>query len=381
MKEETGVRIDSGELQSILECTICYTNYTEPTMTKCGHTYCRKCIEACLARNSECPDCKTKLLPADLTRNIQIERVQRQIAELQERAKKDPMGDMPVGQNYVASPVVGIFQANLKDCLSKFNSYCDKLRGEMEERKKQIAAKYAQRLAAGASVDPAAIKAEEAKETAAVEQRFRALFDALIQEYDRYMKEVVPEPQITTLKVVVHVPSKGVRIENVNLRPYDTMREVRSMVERSLDAQKNPVLKWGEVHYIILDPAHAHLSEVGPDFAAVVVSDEVKPLYECKVVPGSKILVQGAIMCASDAPKPCITHDFRKEEKKAYNYYSCDTCSLNWICEPCAQQCHKGHEIKEYLRAHVPTWACCYCMKKACILPNKSRPAASMFIG
>lgn len=39
------------------------------------------------------------------------------------------------------------------------------------------------------------------------------------------------------------------------------------------------------------------------------------------------------------------------------------------ICKSCAEVCHKGHNVVEYLHAHKPTWGCCYCVKKGtCIL-------------
>ncbi len=104
------------------------------------------------------------------------------------------------------------------------------------------------------------------------------------------------------------------------------------------------------------------------------IIDESKPVFELGLLSGSRVVIDGQIVCESDAAKPCITLKFKAEEKKAYNYYSCNTCTLNWICEPCIAQCHKVHDVKEYLKGHVPQWACCYCLKKGCKLPNKNNP-------
>ncbi|XP_012526884.2 uncharacterized protein LOC105831361 [Monomorium pharaonis] len=45
-----------------LECTICLELMTEPTKTRCGHSFCKSCIgEVLRKRNTNCPLCKTSL--------------------------------------------------------------------------------------------------------------------------------------------------------------------------------------------------------------------------------------------------------------------------------------------------------------------------------
>ena len=363
MKDETGVKIDSGELLSALECTICYNAYNEPTTTKCGHTYCKACIEACINRNHECPDCKTSLNLTDTMRNIQIERMQRQITELQEKAKKDPLGGEVVA-GYVMSPVVNIFQENLRNCMARFDQYNQKLKEDMEDIKRKVKAGY---------------EGNAEVRLAEIDKKYKSVIDMVINEYDKHMKDGVPEPKIPTVKLVLQVPSKAIRIENVNLRPYDTMKELKALVEKQLEIQKNPVLKWGaNIRYVVFGPSLGAAKAVEEAKSAFEIVDEIKPIYELNIASGSRVVVEGTIICESDASKPCITLKFKPEEKKAYDYYSCDKCMINWICEPCAQQCHKDHEVKLYLKAHVPQWACCYCLKKGCRIQNKNNPNVPM---
>jgi len=356
MKEETGVKIDSEELLTILECTICYTAYNEPATTKCGHTYCKSCIEACIDRHHECPDCKTKLTRSDITRNIQIERMQRQIVDLQEKAKKDPLaglGQAPMG--YVMSPVVDLFQGNIRECMNKFETFCQNIKNDLERAKGKIKEKMLH-----------GVKVDEEKEIVEIEKKYKNVIDMIIKQYDLHMKDGVQEPKISPIKVIVQIPSKGLRIENVNLRPYDTLRDIKPLIEKQFEIQKNQILKWGSnIRYVILkpllvpqQPALEENKEEG-----VEIFDEMKPIYELNLLPQSRIIVEGKIICVNDVGKPCITLNFKPEDKKAFDYYSCDTCKINWICEPCAQQCHKGHDIKTYLKGHIPPWACCYFFK------------------
>ena len=43
------------------QCPICLSEYKHPQTTKCGHIFCRECIEQSLKYSSFCPTCKTPL--------------------------------------------------------------------------------------------------------------------------------------------------------------------------------------------------------------------------------------------------------------------------------------------------------------------------------
>lgn len=44
----------------------------------------------------------------------------------------------------------------------------------------------------------------------------------------------------------------------------------------------------------------------------------------------------------SDKPLECLTCKFSKDDpnQTTYNYYSCKTCGVNWVCEWCKVGCH-----------------------------------------
>lgn len=44
-----------------LQCIICYDVFDHPVTLYCGHTFCKPCILAFLAKSSKCPSCKTEL--------------------------------------------------------------------------------------------------------------------------------------------------------------------------------------------------------------------------------------------------------------------------------------------------------------------------------
>lgn len=54
----------------VLRCPICFesTLQREPTVTKCGHVFCRECIELSLRSNRKCPLCKSRVCINQLLR-------------------------------------------------------------------------------------------------------------------------------------------------------------------------------------------------------------------------------------------------------------------------------------------------------------------------
>ncbi|KAM4038317.1 uncharacterized protein ACNLHF_016619 [Anomaloglossus baeobatrachus] len=71
----------SADLRDELLCSICLSSYTDPVMLRCGHNFCRVCIDRVLDTQDEsgvysCPDCREKFQerPA-LMRNIALRNI------------------------------------------------------------------------------------------------------------------------------------------------------------------------------------------------------------------------------------------------------------------------------------------------------------------
>ncbi|GLT70727.1 hypothetical protein SLA2020_427870 [Shorea laevis] len=52
----------------IFSCAICMGQLIEETSTKCGHIFCKKCIEVAIATQHKCPTCRHKLRKRDIFR-------------------------------------------------------------------------------------------------------------------------------------------------------------------------------------------------------------------------------------------------------------------------------------------------------------------------
>ncbi|XP_018429889.1 PREDICTED: E3 ubiquitin/ISG15 ligase TRIM25-like [Nanorana parkeri] len=113
----------SAHLRADLECSVCLENYTAPVMLKCGHNFCRVCIDRVLDTQEgsggySCPECREKFQerPA-LPRNITL----RNIVENFLSAQPDQEESGVLCTHCVDSPVPAV-----RSCLLCEVSLCDK---------------------------------------------------------------------------------------------------------------------------------------------------------------------------------------------------------------------------------------------------------------
>lgn len=73
-------------LEEHLNCPICYDSMTDPSTTKCGHNFCKLCIE----RNGyECAVCRTKLKTTEVTINYGIKKMIESLKTAEKEAKQN----------------------------------------------------------------------------------------------------------------------------------------------------------------------------------------------------------------------------------------------------------------------------------------------------
>ena len=51
-----------------LDCPICMAAFEEPMSTRCGHIFCRGCINSAIAAQGKCPTCRKKVTKNQLIR-------------------------------------------------------------------------------------------------------------------------------------------------------------------------------------------------------------------------------------------------------------------------------------------------------------------------
>ena len=177
------------------------------------------------------------------------------------------------------------------------------------------------------------------------------------------------------------VASKNLKFDPFLIKPFDTVNDIKQFIIKHFLNRGDPIKKFGaNIRFSLLGPLYKEgIISQGKLDSNVQIEKEDVSLFTLGASAGCSIILNGDIILESDMPKPCMTLTYIKGDPTTCNYYTCGTCGINWVCENCMKACHKGHEIKEYLMNHTPTWACCYCVKIGkCRLPNKSNPIAPL---
>jgi hypothetical protein len=62
--------VSLGIISKHLFCTICQEVLDDPWRVKCGHTFCRKCIDEWIKKNSNCPICREKCNVSEFSKDL-----------------------------------------------------------------------------------------------------------------------------------------------------------------------------------------------------------------------------------------------------------------------------------------------------------------------
>jgi len=175
-------------------------------------------------------------------------------------------------------------------------------------------------------------------------------------------------PLLFPVIIHIHVPYKNEFIKYVQLNPHDTIVTLRQEVARHMESRGDTVLSFEKANIFALVQGDG-------DPGIPITDDHIRLIEHYNPEPGAQFVLQGQLKCTKDAPKKCykLVHPSLVEASKvsAIDYFTCRTCTLNWLCAACVENCHKGHDVTSFHINHTPTWACCYCYKKKCNIQNK----------
>lgn len=336
------------------ECPVCFEHIKETSLTKCGHVFCKDCIEECLNRRHECPSCKLETTLDQVVRIFHVDSVIKLLLEEREKATKEYY-DQLLNQGIQRSdsvsrnPIEDVFQQNMKESLLAFEKYYEDLKQRNERMKNKLRA------------DGVSNYEEKVIE---LENLFKRSVEFVVEGYDKHMKSIAPSPALLPIRLFIKVPKKNLTID-AHLPRTHTSKDLERMIVDHYAAKNNQVIEFRQGNYIV----HQAIKSGENDF--IVLENPIDPIGKFDITPGSSIFFDGDVILKSDAPKECFTKNFQKSQGMKTNYYHCTNCATSWICESCAQSCHIGHSVKIAVPNHEPTWACCYCVKKGrCIISN-----------
>jgi len=196
-----------------------------------------------------------------------------------------------------------------------------------------------------------------------LEESFKKSTELLIASYEEYLSHINPSPKFLPVNVTIKILDKGVEMKNVRIDRATIVGDLKKIVATHMENIGNPITEFQNANVFVLYKSFSSMNDIENNLNdGILLIDESIPILQHNPQPGSLILLKGKLYCQSDAPKQCFKSTFKPGLKM--DYFSCINCNQRWICRPCIEECHKGHQVKSYIRDHNAEWACCYCFKK-----------------
>ncbi|XP_065836834.1 uncharacterized protein [Oscarella lobularis] len=387
-------RMDSGSdlplsipVKPIIDCftcPVCVSLVENAHITPCGHKFCEKCIKECINRRHKCPCCNSPVLAEQLIKDHQFDELLGVVMKEREKAEKVYFDNLfeKATSDALSSPddskttddsvlnltsMENILRKHLRKSLTVYREYLLKFQTECCRKMDYLSHKN--RAAADLDKD-----VEEKMKL--LQERFESCSAMLADSYDKYLGENLKPPSLVPLQVSMTIASKDISMANVQVKPSDSTKELREILQLALESRGEKVVSVDNADFVLIGPLAKAAGVVIPEWNSEI-ANEMKdhedvvfleagcyPLLQYKMRPGSELCVVGEVVMESDLPKQCFVVSFRKNTDQTMDYYKCRTCGINWICKNCSLVCHKDHLVSPYMAEHVPTWACCYCSKK-----------------
>eukprot|EP00004_Rigifila_ramosa_P016646 TRINITY_DN3968_c0_g1_i1.p1 TRINITY_DN3968_c0_g1~~TRINITY_DN3968_c0_g1_i1.p1 ORF type:complete len:387 (-),score=85.25 TRINITY_DN3968_c0_g1_i1:26-1186(-) len=364
-EEDFPIAIPAKAVLEELTCPVCFRELAVSTMTPCGHNFCFKCIDECLARKQICPMCNKPVAPAALIKNHHLDKLIAIVQKERDHAAKlyfDKMfaqapapaaadgrpGDSAAPER---SPLELIFQRYMRAQLLGYERFQQELRIRHELSKIQIKEETTALLRASPPDAASRIQRQADERVAELETHFAASSALLLQQYEESLSRLVVAPVSLPVTVVFQLETAPDRqLPPIELKSSHTLRDVRASVAAALGVDTSV---FGLHNAIVLKP----FADSREEFVLV----ETRPVLEQRQIhPGQVLVMKGTVRALSSQ---CYALTYDKANPAATDFFKCTTCDANWICPSCATRCHSGHNVTLFIGNHRPTWACCYCKK------------------
>ena len=200
----------------------------------------------------------------------------------------------------------------------------------------------------------------------------------------------MPDPQLLPIRInmIIIRPDGKDKIDFQNLfqvKPYETIDSLKSQLKELYETKQNPITNFDLDQIIVAGPLFSgsiedNITDDGQNSHKVGASNKISVIDTTLSfneiglsMQNSTVYFFGNILFKSDKPLECLTLQYSKDDpaQTKYNYFSCKTCNINWVCQWCKEGCHSGHDVLVHISDHRPTWACCFCVKKGfCKIDN-----------
>eukprot|EP01029_Cantina_marsupialis_P028676 TRINITY_DN777867_c0_g1_i1.p1 TRINITY_DN777867_c0_g1~~TRINITY_DN777867_c0_g1_i1.p1 ORF type:complete len:399 (+),score=81.19 TRINITY_DN777867_c0_g1_i1:157-1353(+) len=387
--------IKFSDLEDELNCSICFGMLDNAVITPCGHSFCEECVTQWISENHTCPTCKHTIENTKtLVPNLALRRVSAIAMDAKKQTEEHHLGKMNEVMGKEDNPLAGVFSNNLYNVVERGTNLLEGIMAKSGETKRDLEAKFEneiQKVRHSHTKDEVDIEELVQRMRHDFENQISLIDETVAKQRDSLTRRLENHLHKADIIAYVHPIHMQVTIEHTPMRfdvlvqPTDMLSDVLGSIQHVTATLGNKLLSPDDcvVSVAITGGVHSPKSPAVANAASPIADDEtVLALNRSDVVfdqipkrvltNGCILRVTGVIKMAKDEEEECLSLSFNKAEGGAFNFYQCDTCGVNWICESCSRQCHAGHEVGTHILDFEPSFGICYCpKKKLCKIPNK----------
>lgn len=376
----TNIKINSASLLESIECEICNEAITNCSIIACGHSFCNECILKWLNTNSTCPSCKSIISKESIRRNFLYEKFKNTLFdeiknEEETKLKREFMllnfDDNDRNGSFLNnSQYKQVFFNELSYIFNSYDEFFSKLnfekieKIEIEKNKNRVGN----------------LKQENNNEIeVGINKHYKDIEDCLLLSIKSYMKNIPSSPIEIPIKINLKIidadirnminqekpisqvnsienrqnPKEILEITGVTVRLSQQALSLFNIIKEYYINKGDPIVEYDNIYFYINSDNKNYISNIN-DY-----------LITLPIFPSCTIYLKADLLFKSQQGQ-CFKYEFSNGNFVFIDYFRCDDCNLNWICNHCRVSCHTDHLIKLYKQNHSPTWACCYCSKGKC---------------
>ncbi|KYR01434.1 hypothetical protein DLAC_01918 [Tieghemostelium lacteum] len=385
IEQEVDLKIALRPFIDEITCPICFNTISSCLMTTCGHNFCSHCILECINRNHKCPCCNANQVKDQLVKNIQFDKIISIIEKEKEFSSKHYFEDLisqssnktntsttttsnsndnnnSTNSNHVnISPVEELFRKYLTNSILSFEGFYQDLNKKYKDNIDKLEKEH-QALVIKMGSNPIIIEQSQREmdlKKSKLNSSFKNSTDLIFKSLEDYLKQTATSPGFLTIYTTISIPDKNLNFDHVPLKPTQTLIDIKNIIIEKLNS------RGGDYTFVSWNPNGIVFTVEKPssiqDNQVIKLDDDYRPLSLYGIPAGSKIILSnGGILLKGDQPKDCFVTTYKPGTNEIMNYYRCDDCQFNWICQPCADYCHKGHTLRIHIPNHKASYACCY---------------------
>jgi len=257
-------------------CPICMELIKECTITACGHNYCKTCIEESINRKHNCPICSAPIIKTQLFPNKHFDRLCTIIVDEKTKASKlyfeslitgksgKKNNSMIVEEKNQLSPIEELFHKHMKSSLASYEQYYSKLKLKSDTIQKSIEKEYTEKMLTESqkvsnktlrlSQDNTIknLKLECNSKIKENEEVFNRSTTLLLKSYEEFLKSINPAPQFLPVTVDIMIIEKKIKIQNILVKPTDTIKELKKVVEANVEKSGDTILSWKKENIFVI---------------------------------------------------------------------------------------------------------------------------------